>query len=554
MQSGDLTLFSIEELNKRLHECIQSIENSQGNVDGDNINLLLEELRVHQIELEMANRELIESKSELETTRAKYANLYDFSPIGFASFDQKGCIQEINLTACKMLGYERLVMLDKPFSICMSLSDTQAFFNHLKEVTSVLKKCRTRLMLKSSSGEEFQVELESICQTSINGQIVIQSAIIDITDRLAAEHSEIEKDNELHAIINSLPVLVSHIDRNFQYVFSNVAHDKVFPLKDNSYIGKDLRSVIGSELFSLLLPYIQTVLEGHEVAFEIKTLVTKRDTVFRINLLPKYSHNGVIDSFFMLMTDITLFKQKEMAVLAHLSSAAHEARINLIGQMTAEIAHEINQPLAAIANYSVAGLHMQDSGKLDSNQITEIFHEIDNQVHRAGEIINYLKKFSKKRELQRDKKNINSLVKDVLKLVVADEQLYGIKIDAQLDDSIPPLFIDGVLIEQVLINLLRNAVDALREFNQKKPLITLKTQQEENDIIISIADNGPGLAYDMLEEVFRPFYSTKETGVGLGLSICKSIIETHQGKLWAMRNNQSGTTFYIQLPINFTMD
>jgi C4-dicarboxylate-specific signal transduction histidine kinase len=256
----------------------------------------------------------------------------------------------------------------------------------------------------------------------------------------------------------------------------------------------------------------------------------------------------------MIITDITIYREKQLDVMTRLSSAAHEARINLIGQMTAEIAHEINQPLSAIANYSVAGIRMQRLGKLRPEEIMEIFQEIDDQVHRASEIINHLNKFSKKREIRIAPTNINRLIKDVIKLMTVDKHWFGIQINTELDKSIGSLDVDGILIEQVIINIMRNAIEAMQASGQKNPLITLKTLKAGDDIVISITDNGPGVSYEMLSEIFTPFYSTKESGVGLGLSICKWIIESHDGRLWATRNSPygiegiDGTTFYIQLP------
>ena len=553
METENLALSESEELNKRLQNCIKALEQSFAeNGDAEN-RLLIDNLWNHQIELEMRNRQLIESQSDLENTRDKYANLYDFAPIGFVSFDRKGCIQEINLTACQMLGYEREVILGKPFSTCLSLNDAQKFFRHLKDAFSSLNKNKIHLSVKSKKGSFLDVELESTYQLTNSKVEMIQTALIDVSDRVLAEQGQAENEHQLHSIINALPIMVAYINAEQQYIFTNDAHDKNFPVNDGIYVGKKIIDIMGEEFYSLVMPYIDSTLEGQEVIIEINPMMHGVKKVYHLNLLPNLSKSGLTKNFYMMLTDITVFSEKELMSMTHLSSSAHEARINLIGQMTAEIAHEINQPLAAIANYSVAGLRMQHSGNLSSQELTEIFQEIDNQVHRATIIISHLRKFSKKRDLQLAITDINSLVKEALKLMAVDEHWYGLQINTELDENVVSLPLDTILIEQVFVNLLRNATEAIVASNQKYPQISIKTKMKENDILISISDNGPGMSYKMLGDIFTPFYSTKESGVGLGLSICKWIIESHEGKIWATRNSQngssSGTTFYIQLPI-----
>jgi len=320
-------------------------------------------------------------------------------------------------------------------------------------------------------------------------------------------------------------------------------------LKNQSHINDELTGVFGEEVYNVFQPFIQTAFQGEDVIFETNINLLNASFAFRINLLPQSLQNGKVNGIIIIMTDISSFKQNEMNVKEQLSNLAHVDRINLIGQMTAEIAHEINQPLSAIANYSIAGIHMQENGKLESESLQEILMEIDNQVHRASNIIHHLKKFSSKRELNFVNNNINNIVNDVFNLMLTDGSWHGVKVNSILDDAIPVMQLDGILIEQVLINILRNAIEAQCDVKLLEPSILVKTKFQGDNVLISIADNGPGIRFDKLESIFAPFYSTKKTGVGLGLSICKSIVESHSGKLWAKHNSDQGTTFYIQLPI-----
>ena len=547
---SEFSEFDHDELNEKLNEFLKYLEKTGRSTLDNKERLLLESLHIHQIELEMQNRELKSSQEDLEKSRDKYADLFDFAPIGYASFNKNGVIEEINLTACKLLGSERSTLLGKPFSVFLTLSDSMAFFKHIKKIISSAEKSRIKLQLKSLAGIIYHIQIESTLRISDNGDKIIQSAIVDISDHVAAEQALSESKNQLHLIINALPVLVAQIDLHIQLIFSNKAYDKSFADKKKRKTDRHLIDRIGNENFALLEPYIKVALEGHEVSCEVALTIGSQKISYHVNLLPNPDAHGTVNNFFMIMIDISTYKQNELASMTHLTSLAHEARIYLIGQMTTEIAHEINQPLSAIANYSAAGIRLQNSEKLEVEDITAILNDIDEQVHRASNIINHLKKFSKKRDLQLSKTNINALIQEVLTFLVAEKPRHGIKIQTTLNEPIPYTHVDTILIEQVLLNILRNAVEALIESQQKKPLITVKTASTDNEILILIADNGPGLSYELLDGIFRPFFSTKESGIGLGLSICKSIIESHHGNLWATRNAEMGTTFHIQLPIS----
>ena len=558
----DLTLYKKEELKEQVDTCQRCIDQADNQHDVNRLGGLFEELRLHQLELEVKNRELMESQFELEKSRDKFANLYDFAPTGYASFDKSGCIKEINLTACHMLGQERESVIEKPFTLFLSLEQSQQFFNHIHALMTSEIKSRIFLCLKPVAGRVLHVQLDSVCKINELDEKVIQTAIIDISDRVLAEKEKNANNERFQSIINVLPVVIAQLDYKERYIFTNNAHNKMFANEAQGYIGKYLSDCIDKEIYSALRRHIEFVLKGKEVVCEIEIDMPdgnedcnkKLKKTYLLNLIPNSGTNSIVENFYLVMTDITFFRDQKMNVMTHLSSLAHVGRINLIGQMTAEIAHEINQPLAAIANYSVAALRMHYAGKLTPSDVSEIFYEIEDQVNRASQIIRHLKKLSKKRELEIGKTDINSLIKDVLVLMVVEENWHGIEINSVLDETIPPVSVDGILIEQVVVNLLRNAIDAMVSSNVKKPLITIKTLRVQSDIVISIEDNGPGVSFDMLETIFTPFFSTKESGVGLGLSICKSILDSHNGKLWATHYDHEGSTFYIQLPISNQSD
>lgn len=512
----------------------------------------LEIEEAYRLEIDMLHQELTEARKEFENLYEKYSTLYDYSPVGMISFNEKGCIKEINLTACTLLGCERYGLLDKPFSIFLSLTNIKKFFKHIRAVGRLREKETTILQINTLDKKELRIRLESIHRQNINGEEnFIQSALIDVTEQLNTSFYKSENEKQLQTIINMLPVLVSRHDVENNYLFSNQVHDNIFLPKNIKSGNKNLSFTLDAELFNTLKPHIKEVLSGREVIFETEVFLAGRgEKLFRINLFPKFSPKGYVVSYFLVMTDISAYQKTQTDIMSHLTALSHNSRIQLVGQMTAEIAHEINQPLAAIANYARAGLNLFQKEHLDKIDIEDLLLSIDQQVHRASDIIHHLRNFSKKHEMQCNKNNINRLIKQVLRFMATDRYWYTLNVSTKLDESLPECYCDSILIEQVLVNVLHNAFEVLNESNNKEPMVKITTTGTANSIIITISDNGPGIEFSLLETVFIPFFTTKDNGVGLGLSICKSIVELHNGKLWATKNRKTGSTFYIELPLH----
>jgi two-component system sensor histidine kinase DctS len=221
----------------------------------------------------------------------------------------------------------------------------------------------------------------------------------------------------------------------------------------------------------------------------------------------------------------------------------------MIGGLVSEIAHEINQPLHAIANFSQAGINVLE--KTPASQRPNLFNwlkQISEQANRAAEIIRNAGRFVRKAPSRRAKLNINGLVRDSLLLVNFDLRMHCVMLRCELDNNLPPVLADAVQIQQVLMNLLRNAMEAVAERPEDSRILLVRTTAVGGGLQVSVHDNGRGLSPENLEKVFEPFFTTKSEGIGLGLAVCRSIIQSHQGRLWAENNPDQGVTFYFTLP------
>ena len=227
----------------------------------------------------------------------------------------------------------------------------------------------------------------------------------------------------------------------------------------------------------------------------------------------------------------------------------HVARLSTLGEMAAGLAHEINQPLAAITTYAQACQRQLDKGEApDAADIREALVEIGRQALRASEVIRRLRSLVAKREVRRVPLRCNLLLEDVVSLARPDLRANDVRLRLDVAPGLPDVMMDPVQLQQVLINLLRNAIDATLQSGDARREITLRALSTLGNVEISVHDHGPGLGPDVLSKVFNPFFTTKPHGTGLGLAISRTIVQAHGGTLAHREEPGGGACFYFTLP------
>jgi PAS domain S-box-containing protein len=228
---------------------------------------------------------------------------------------------------------------------------------------------------------------------------------------------------------------------------------------------------------------------------------------------------------------------------------AHANRVATMGQLTASIAHEVNQPIAATVINAQAALRWLRAGSSHLEKVQQALTCIVEDGNRAGEVINRIRALMKKAPPRKDRLEINGVILEIIELTRGDAVKRGISVLTELADHLPVVEADRVQLQQVLLNLIVNAVEAMGAANEGARELLISTgKAEANGVLVAVQDSGPGLEAATLERVFESFYTTKPTGLGLGLSICRSIIEAHGGRLWASTNQRRGATFQFTLP------
>lgn len=247
--------------------------------------------------------------------------------------------------------------------------------------------------------------------------------------------------------------------------------------------------------------------------------------------------------------DISAQKQAEELARQQQERLQSTARLITMGEMASSLAHELNQPLAAISSYTTGSVNLIDSGRTDLSEIRGVLDKIREQSQRAGRIIRRIYEFVRRAEPKSEPCDIFNLINEIADLVEVDARHQKVAMKRAIALGLPLIRGDRVLLGQALLNLMRNAIEAMRETPEPLRQLTVSAWVEEGQLLISIADHGPGIPAAQAVQLFEPFYTTKAEGMGMGLNICRSIVEAHQGRLGVEPNPEGGSIFTITLPL-----
>jgi PAS domain S-box-containing protein len=302
-------------------------------------------------------------------------------------------------------------------------------------------------------------------------------------------------------------------------------------------------------------PYVSTTLKRwlageNEDRYDIEYRIIRPDggtrwihargTLIRDEHGKAYRASGVAE-------DITEAKRSQEALNNAQAELAHVTRVATLGELAASIAHEINQPLGAIVNNASACLNWLKANNMEEARTSAEL--IGANGNRAGEIIGRIRALAKKAPPQKDWLDINETIREVIALAQSEVQRNHVALETQLSDHMPLVFADRIQLQQVMLNLMMNAIEAMTQVTTPRELLISSGPDGPKGVVVVVRDSGAGLDSKSLERLFEPFYTTKPQGMGMGLAICRSIIETHDGRLWATANRDRGASFHFTLPI-----
>jgi two-component system sensor kinase FixL len=494
-----------------------------------------------------------ENGQELAAER-RFRLVVEAAPNAMVMVNLAGVIVMVNAETERVFGYKRAKLLGQPVEM---LVPARFRGHHPGMRTAFFADPRPRAMgagrdlygLKSD-GSEFPVEIGLNPIETDEGTMVL-SAIVDITERKTAELAL----HSLAAIVESSDDAI--IGKTLDGIVTswNKAAERTFGYTAAEMIGQSILRLAVPERVDDMTEILNRIKRGERVSHYETVRRHKNGTLLDVSLSvsPIYDAGGHLVGASKVARDITVAKRTETALresqiqLQELQSELlHAARLSVMGQMASTMAHELNQPLTAVVNYLEAARHLIRSGKVATERLDDLMGRAVAQAERAGGVIRHLRQFVAKGETERRAEDLNQLIEEALALALVGTRQSIVRVALELDRSLPLVLADGVQIQQVVLNLVRNAIEAMAESDPR--VLTVSTHTVADTVEIRIADTGPGISPELGDRLFQPFATTKKTGMGLGLSICREIVEAHEGRLVNAPRTEGGTEFRVTLP------
>ncbi len=409
--------------------------------------------------------------------------------------------------------------------------------------------------IKTASGKEKWVWEQGRGVFSLTNKLVaLEGFITDITERKAYERQIERQEAFLRQVIDISPNMIFTKDWDGKFTLVNKTVANVYGTTVEHLLGKtdaDFNSNL-DEVESFRRVDRHVIETGEEVftAEEILTDAKGNQHVVQTVKRPLIGENGKTEVL-GVASDITARKRAEEESRRHQEELARVGRISTMGEMASGLAHELNQPLSAIVSYTQTCVKaLQATNRQDNSLLFDVLGKIAEQGQRAGEIIRRMREFVRHHKPRREEVNINAVIRDALTLIEPEAREKRVVIHLNLADPSPILRGDNIQIEQVLINLMKNAVEAMEAVPENSRRMEVGTVQVGDErVIITVSDTGPGLAPEATDRAFDPFFTTKGLGIGMGLSISRSIVEAHGGRIQATRNPESGMLFTVMFPV-----
>ena len=470
--------------------------------------------------------------------------------------DGKGAIRSVNNATERLFGYAAAELIGRNVKILMpepyaGAHDTY-LGNYLRTGRKKIIGIGREVVGRRKDGSIFPMDL-SVGEARDGSECIFVGIIRDIIDRKAAELAQRESELRLRSILDTVPDAIIVIDAQGKIQSFSPAAERLFGYDSGEVIGHNVNILMPAPYREAHDSYIERYLRtGERRIIGIGRVVTGRredGETFPMELqVGEFTFAGG-RYFTGFVRDLTERQEAERRIQDLQGELLHASRLSVMGQMASTMAHELNQPLTAVTNYLEAGRQLLATGVGGPERINEMMEKAISQAQRAGDVIRRLRGFVSKGETERRVQSLNQLVEEALALALVGARQRGVRTSLELDHAVPPVLVDHVQIQQVVLNLVRNAVEAMEQVERRELTIGTRVAPEHGMAEVIVADTGPGIAPELADRLFQPFVTTKAMGMGLGLSICREIVEAHQGRLTAAPASSGGTVFRVTLPI-----
>jgi PAS domain S-box-containing protein len=509
-------------------------------------------VRWYNLLIDIDERKRAEEK--LRLSEARKAAILDSALDCIVTIDHEGCITEFNPAAERTFGYRRDDVLgqqlaDAIIPPALRGGHRQGFARYLATGEAQVLGRRIEMTAVRSDGSEFPTEL-AITRIPLDGPPSFTGYLRDITERKQSEE-ELRRSEAFLAEGQQLSRVGSFSWRvpTDEIMWSEQLY-RIFEIDRNARVTFE---VVGTRVHPEDLSAFKEQIErsrrdGSDVQLEIRLQMPDR-TVKYVHIVAHGRDNRGQREYIGAVQDVTQRRLSEEALAKVRSELAYVARATSLGVLTASIAHEVNQPLSGIITNAGTCLRMLDANPPNVDGARETARRTIRDGNRASDVITRLRALFSKKEFSLESVDLNEATREVITLSRSELQRNRVVLQSELADDLPNVTGDRVQLQQVILNLLRNASDAMVDVHDRPRQLLVKTEQGDGDgVRLTVRDVGVGVDPQVVDKLFDAFYTTKRDGMGIGLSVSRSIIERHHGRLWAERNDGPGATFAFLVP------
>lgn len=496
---------------------------------------------------------------ELERSGAFAKAIVESAAEGIVLADDNGRIESINPAAAWMLGVREEAVLG---------ANLRDYHDHLSQEDVELIKCDVQQYQQTGAsklfnggrefagrradGTKFPMHL-AIRELEFDKGRCFAALIRDISEQKAKEE-EIRRQNErLNATVEFSPLGIAMVDKDLRFLAANPAYTNMLGYNESELIGRRFADFTHPDDVDTTVNAVSDSLEAGPDHYSIRKRYLHKDGhTVHVALSVAVGHDSSGSPEFAIANaeDLTARLTTEAQLKEQQDQLTRLERLSMLGEMTAGIAHEINQPLTAISTYAQSCLRFMNPDNPKPEKMKEALVKLSEQAHRAGAVVERIRELARQRRSESELVDCSELIEMVEGLAETDARSHGIVIRKQLADDLPLVRCDPVQIQQVVLNLIRNAIDSMEigGFHKGNEIIVRTEKTDTNEVRIELIDSGMGVDAAVAEDLFRPFSTNKTTGMGLGLSISRSIVTDHGGQLNYSNNSGGGATFYVILP------
>ena len=335
---------------------------------------------------------------------------------------------------------------------------------------------------------------------------------------------------------------------DFPIIYSNQSFQTMMGYAKKSILGKNYFLLYGPDVDFRMITEIKNTLRQDKPFYGEMLSFRKNGEKFwnYLRIAPVRDGNGVVTHYVGIQTDISLMRQRDLEIKEQREELLHVTRVGKLAEFVSSLAHEISQPLTAILSYAQAAQRML---KDREPEIAEILRHIVDDDQRASEVIRRLRSLLRKSEPEFDPLDMNALIKETVVLITTDVTVRNKLIKTALHEKLPLIRGDRIQLQQVLLNLISNSLDAMEENSESREIMIRTSRKDHDGIMVEVQDSGSGISKKNMTKIFNHFFTSKSDGLGMGLSISRSILEAHGGQLEAKNNPDGGANFYFTVPV-----